>query len=116
MNKHYTSSNIRTMSSNTDNMVDKKPMGAGRNSSNRISQIDIAKGICIFLMVLGHSSIPRFADDFIHAFHMPFFFFISGVTTNFNTEKWQFAKKKTLFLLLPFIVYGLLISPVYSYV
>lgn len=89
--------------------------GGGRIGDSRIPQIDIAKGICIFLMVLGHSTIPKFADDFIHAFHMPFFFFISGVTTNFTTDITKFVKKKTLFLMLPFAIYGLLIAPIYSY-
>lgn len=103
------------MISQTNIKVANKPLGGGGNSSNRISQIDIAKGICIFLMVLGHSSIPKFADDFIHAFHMPFFFFISGVTTNFATEIGKFIQKKTLYLMLPFVVYGLVISPIYSY-
>lgn len=40
--------------------------------------ISVSKGICIILMVIGHSGCPTFLHDFIYLFHMPFFFFISG--------------------------------------
>lgn len=53
---------------------------------------DIAKGIAIILMVLGHSSLPAVIQNWIYSFHMPFFFFISGVLTksvNSVTEKNQ---------------------------
>jgi len=50
----------------------------------RSSTIDIAKGIGILLIVLGHDAgfsryFPQFAD-FLGGIRMPFFFFISGVT------------------------------------
>jgi fucose 4-O-acetylase-like acetyltransferase len=31
--------------------------------------MDVAKGIAIILMVIGHTSIPKAASDFIFAFH-----------------------------------------------
>lgn len=40
--------------------------------------LDIAKGICIILMVVGHSGCPAYVYDFVYMFHMPCFFFISG--------------------------------------
>lgn len=40
--------------------------------------IDIAKAICICLMVIGHSGCPEYLNRFIYMFHMPCFFFISG--------------------------------------
>ena len=45
---------------------------------NRDSTIDIAKGICIFLMVLGHTYFYSWFNDRVYLFHMPFFFFVSG--------------------------------------
>ena len=48
----------------------------------RLKWLDIAKGLGIILMVLGHTSIPKFASDFIWSFHMPLFFIASGFTTN----------------------------------
>jgi len=47
----------------------------------RIAWIDAAKGIGIFLVVLGHT-LPSTAKSMaiIYAFHMPLFFFLSGLT------------------------------------
>ena len=50
----------------------------------RIQWLDIAKGLAIILMILGHTSIPKFAADFIWLFHMPLFFIASGYTTNWG--------------------------------
>lgn len=41
--------------------------------------LDIAKAICIILMVVGHSFLTHnYWHNFIYMFHMPCFFFISG--------------------------------------
>ena len=37
-----------------------------------------------FLMVMGHTGIPRIGNQWIYSFHMPLFFFISGFL--FNTS------------------------------
>ena len=50
--------------------------------AKRDSLLDIAKAICISLMVLGHSGCPDYLHDFIYMFHMPCFFFISGCLLN----------------------------------
>lgn len=41
--------------------------------------LDIAKGLCIVLMVIGHSGAPEWLHDLIYVFHMPCFFIISGI-------------------------------------
>lgn len=68
---------------------------------------DIAKGIAIFLMVIGHTSIPKIANTWIYSFHMPLFFFVSGVFFNLKKySEWSvffIAKSKTL--LIPYIFY-----------
>ena len=46
--------------------------------TSRILWIDVAKGITIILVVLGHSSLPSTISRFIWAFHMPLFFLVSG--------------------------------------
>ena len=53
-------------------------------NKKRIEWVDIAKGIGIFLMVMGHTGIPRIGNQWIYSFHMPLFFFISGFL--FNTS------------------------------
>lgn len=48
--------------------------------------IDIAKGIGIILMVVGHADAPALLKNWIYGFHMPLFFIIAGYT--FNRVKW----------------------------
>jgi len=68
--------------------------------ANRINWVDHAKGIGIFLVVLGHmiralieskmvanSNWIAFADQWIYAFHMPLFFLLSGLFIQKSTEK-----------------------------
>jgi len=48
-------------------------------TDERIHYIDMAKGICISLMVLGHSySRENMILQWLNSFHMPFFFIMSG--------------------------------------
>ena len=57
--------------------------------------LDLAKAICIILMVIGHSGCPDYLHRFIYMFHMPCFFFISGYLlndkylTNLKTGLWR---------------------------
>lgn len=78
--------------------------------SNRLKWLDVAKGIGILLMVLGHTSIPPLLSNFIWAFHMPLFFIASGWTTNWQkTDFITFTKSKLRTLLVPFFVYSLVV-------
>ena len=49
--------------------------------SHRIEYLDIAKGIGMILVYIGHCRIPGDNPLFqwIYSFHMPLFFFISGL-------------------------------------
>lgn len=58
-----------------------------KSMAKRYNWIDYAKGIGIFLMVFGHSGFPIFIQKMIWAFHLPLFFFISGMM--FNREKYS---------------------------
>jgi fucose 4-O-acetylase-like acetyltransferase len=79
--------------------VDPRPAESFARSS-RLTWVDTAKGFGIILVVLGHAlrglvsseiltSTPlvRFADDWIYAFHMPLFFFLSGLFLFRSTSK-----------------------------
>ena len=88
-------------------------MGFLRGADNQYMEkvrnkwIDIAKGITIILMVLGHSSLPQSISNFIWSFHMPFFFIVSGLMTNFDSYSFmQFVKRKVKNLLIPFFCYS----------
>lgn len=69
----------------------------------RIDWIDLTKGIAIFLMVCGHTSIPLPISNWIWSFHMPLFFIISGIL--FNATKYPnfnlFIKKRGETLIIP---------------
>lgn len=68
----------------------------------RVLWLDITKALAIILMVLGHTSIPKAAADFIFAFHMPVFFLASGWCMNWG--KYSFGdllKRRCKTLLLP---------------
>lgn len=75
----------------------------GRNLSNRIKWIDIAKGIGIVLILFSHSVWPesvKWADGLL----IPIFFFLSGY--NYSSPK-VLSKAKSL--LVPYILYNILI-------
>lgn len=69
--------------------------------------IDIAKGICIYLVVLGHCHNAGLIRHYIYLFHMPFFFFVSGFFFNRKDGFIKFLKAKFKRLLIPFCVYWL---------
>lgn len=53
----------------------------------RNETIDIARGIAIILMCMGHAHCPNILYRFIYMFHMAFFFITSGY---FLTKRNQF--------------------------
>ena len=84
----------------------------------RIEYIDKLKGLCILFMVMGHIMQISLEvnnvtfNSFYTSFHMPIFFFLSGmfVYKHFNkwniNELWRFFYSKVKRLLLPFITIG----------
>ena len=76
--------------------------------AKRVQWLDVAKGITIILMVLGHTSIPERLSNFIFAFHMPLFFIESGWCTNWAKDNYgTFVLKKLRTLGIPFLVYSI---------
>ena len=65
---------------------------------------DIAKGIGIILVVLGHGMFPL--HSLIDSFHMPLFFVLSGMFIHFNkyTVK-DYVFKKFKRIMVPFCIY-----------
>lgn len=53
--------------------------------SRRIEWIDIAKGIGILLVMLGHCYLDRKFTIWFYSFHMALFFFLSGYTFKAKT-------------------------------
>lgn len=88
------------------NVVEKK---------QRIDFVDIYRAIGVILMIMGHIGFGDLFNHFIHAFHMPMFFLISGFL--FNAEKnkdcsiVEFIKKKAKALIIPYFVFAVLHIP-----
>jgi fucose 4-O-acetylase-like acetyltransferase len=78
--------------------------------SSRIIWIDITKALGIFLVVLGHVNSKNIVNDWIYSFHMPLFFFLSGLCFTPKKTYMEFFVRKIKSLLLPYIYFGILIT------
>ncbi len=68
--------------------------------------IDIAKGIGILLVILGHLNTGgQYSRNLIYAFHMPLFFLLSGVFSNTNIEFKQYFLKNLKRIYVPFATF-----------
>ena len=79
--------------------------------SKRIDYVDIFRGIGIIFMILGHTSFvtPHF-DHYIHAFHMPMFYFASGLFFKTNLRITTYLKKLTKQIILPYVFFATIFS------
>lgn len=77
--------------------------------TDRLGYIDIFRGIGICLMVMGHIGFGDIFQHFIHAFHMPMFFFVSGFFYKRSIEPPTIVliKRKAKKLLLPYLICGI---------
>lgn len=75
-------------------------------TAKRIDYVDIAKGIGIVLVVMGHNDfalISPFAHKLIYSFHMPMFFFMSGMFFKPDLPFWKYARHRFDRVLKPFL-------------
>ena len=87
-------------------------------SRERKDWVDLAKGIAIILMVIGHSGIPEVVSsgigvphlvrNWIFSFHMPLFFLLSGALTNWAYSYKEFVLHKSKTLLSYLILYSVI--------
>ena len=93
-------------------------------NSTRTDWVDYAKGIGIFLVVYGHLlssgyhaglSIPKhffeLSDSIVYSFHMPFFFFLSGLFAESSLQKRgprEYLKDKLLRIAYPYFIWSIL--------
>ncbi len=72
----------------------------------RIPWIDVYRGLAIILIVVGHSWSPFVG--YIYLFHVPAFFFISGLSSQFAMyTPWNFFVKRLKTLIVPYFVFNL---------
>ena len=74
--------------------------------SKRIDSIDVARGIAILLVVIGHAitSTTNPINLFFLSFHMPLFFIISGICLKADNNVgsfWKYIRGKAKHLLIP---------------
>ena len=85
---------------------------------DRILYLDIAKGIGILLVILGHNyikaSVPGM-EQFIFSFHMPFFFLLSGMLFKPDYPLLMLFKRRFATLIRPYLVTILLLYSVYFF-
>ena len=87
--------------------------------TERVDWIDALKGFAILLVIVGHliqtnyqSGIGNTIFNIIYSFHMPLFFFISGMCLNFSRlpDKFEglcvYAGKKVIQLIIPSILWA----------
>lgn len=83
----------------------------------RIKYIDMLKALAIILVILGHMSYtPSRVKLLLYIFHIPLFFFLSGLV--FSIEKystfWSFFKRKVKTIVIPFFLLNISVFAVKS--
>lgn len=96
-----------------------------RQNNQRYEYIDIAKGLLITLVVFGHAwravygncillnaDIYHFVDAWIYAFHMPAFFFLSGIFAmrSAGQPPKNFIEKKIKVIAYPYLLWSVIQS------
>ncbi len=73
----------------------------------RIDWIDYAKALGVFLVIMGHTYKGYSVIGWIYSFHMPLFFFLSGITLKIEQISCkEFLKKRVKSLLVPYALYS----------
>ena len=87
--------------------------------NNRLGYIDLAKGIGMLTIIWGHIH-TGISTHIVYAFHIPLFFFLSGLV--FNRKRYDnfgnFLKKRWKGLIFPYIVFSVMtwiVWAAYSY-
>lgn len=82
-------------------------------NKERTPLYDVAKGICIISIVLGHLGI---ATRFVYFYHLPIFFFISGLFLNAEKHSFKdFLLKKIKSLYVPYVIISLLFAIIFDF-
>jgi len=82
------------------------------NKTSRIEYVDILRGMAVIFMLMGHIGGQAYIDRYIHMFHMPVWFFISGFLFRDKGDTFKvITRKKAKTLILPYFVWGLIQYP-----
>lgn len=90
--------------------MDKVNAIVSSSATNRLEWVDACKGIGIFLVVVGHCNGVNFLQVLLCSYHMPLFFFLSGLFLSKCKGIKQTFVKKTKSLLVPLYVFSMILS------
>lgn len=80
----------------------------------RIEYLDVLRGIAIVLMIIGHIGGQPYIDRYIHMFHMPVWFFISGWLYHDKHSSYKsIISKKFRSLIIPYAFWGIVQYPIW---
>ncbi|MGC4062874.1 MAG: acyltransferase family protein [Aquabacterium sp.] len=82
----------------------------------RLNHIDVARALCIVLVVVGHSAIGKHhghVNEILASFRMPLFLIISGTFFQPQRDLREILNRKTDSLLKPYLSLALLYAPFY---
>lgn len=82
--------------------------GSKSTSRGRIEWIDVAKGLGIILVVIGHVRAEPYST-WVYYFHMPMFFMLSGMVFKAGPMP-EFAARRTRSLLLPYLTFLIFVT------
>lgn len=76
----------------------------------RLDYIDIAKSLGMLTIIWGHIVHEGWSNQIVYAFHIPLFFFLSGMV--FNASKYhtvgELIRKRVKTLLIPYLIFSLI--------
>lgn len=86
-----------------------------KNTRWRDDSFDVFRGIGILLMVMGHIGFGEVFDKYIHTFHMPIFFFVSGYFFSMKESFKTFFLHQMKTIMLPYTLFVLLCQPLHYF-
>ena len=83
------------------------------NNQERLDYVDCFRAFGILLMIMGHVGFGSVFDKWIHAFHMPMWFLVSGFFMKSNCNVAERIIKRIRSLIIPFLSFSLFYISIY---
>lgn len=79
-------------------------------SERRLDYIDITKAVGMYAIIWGHIMLQGWSNLLVYSFHIPLFFFLSGMVFNGGkyTSLWQFVRRRVKTLIFPYLIFSVI--------